>query len=89
VGILVFGLVGIWIADSIADDFSSPGEAGTFGNFLGATVLGILAFKRVTTITIRGSEIKDPKRNVGRAIVFYRGLLWVNMVWQLLRGLLL
>ena len=31
-GILVFGLVGIWIADSVSVDFSSPGEAGTFGN---------------------------------------------------------
>jgi amino acid transporter len=68
VGILVFGLVGIWIADSISVDFSSPGEAGTFGNFLGATALGILAFKGFT-ITNSGSEVKDPKRNVGRAIV--------------------
>ncbi len=33
-GILVFGLVGIWIADSVSVDFSSPGEAGTFGKVL-------------------------------------------------------
>ena len=69
VGILIFGLVGVWIADSISVDFSSPGEAGTMGNFLGATALGILAFKGFTTITNSGSEVKDPKRNVGRAIV--------------------
>lgn len=68
-GILVFGLVGIWIADSLSVDFSSTGEAGTFGNFLGATALGILAFKGFTTITNSGSEVKDPHRNVGRAIV--------------------
>ena len=68
-GILVFGLVGIWIADSVSVDFSSPGEAGTFGNFLGATALGILAFKGFTTITNSGSEVIDPKRNVGRAII--------------------
>ncbi len=68
-GILLFGLVGVWIADSIAIDFSSPGEAGTVGNFLGATALGILAFKGFTTITNSGSEVKDPHRNVGRAIV--------------------
>ena len=43
IGILIFGLVGIWVADSISVDFSNPGEAGTFGNFLGATALGILA----------------------------------------------
>jgi amino acid transporter len=68
-GILIFGLVGLWIADSISVDFSSPGDAGAAGNFLGATALGILAFKGFTTITNSGSEVKDPKRNVGRAIV--------------------
>ena len=68
-GILIFGLVGIWIADSVAVDFSEPGEAGALGNFLGATALGILAFKGFTTITNSGSEVIDPKRNVGRAIV--------------------
>lgn len=68
-GILVFGLVGVWIADSLAVDFSSAGDAGSFGNFLGATALGILAFKGFTTITNSGSEVKDPKRNVGRAII--------------------
>ena len=57
-GILIFGVVGIWVADSVSVDFSSPEEAGTMGNFLGATALGILAFKGFTTIT-----------NVGRAIV--------------------
>jgi amino acid transporter len=31
--------------------------------------LGILAFKGFTTITNSGAEVKDPKRNVGRAIV--------------------
>lgn len=68
-GILIFGIVGIWVADSIAVDFSSPGEAGALGNFLGATALGILAFKGFTTITNSGSEVKEPRRNVGRAIV--------------------
>jgi len=68
-GILVIGLTGVWIADSLSVDFSSPGEAGTVGNFLGATALGILAFKGFTTITNSGSEVENPKRNVGRAIV--------------------
>lgn len=69
VGILIFGVVGIWIADSLSVDFSNPGDAGTVGNFLGATALGILAFKGFTTITNSGSEVKDPTRNVGRAIL--------------------
>lgn len=68
-GILVFGIVGVWVADSLAIDFSRTGEGGTVGNFLGATALGILAFKGFTTITNSGSEVKDPHRNVGRAIV--------------------
>jgi len=68
-GILIFGLAGVWVADSISFDFSSTGEAGTIGNFLGATALGILAFKGFTTITNSGSEVQDPHRNVGRAIV--------------------
>ncbi|SFR44416.1 amino acid/polyamine/organocation transporter, APC superfamily [Marinobacter daqiaonensis] len=68
-GILIFGIVGVWLADSIAINISSPGEKGSVGNFLGATALGILAFKGFTTITNSGSEIKDPHRNVGRAIV--------------------
>jgi amino acid transporter len=69
VGILIFGIVGVWIADSISVDFSRTGEAGTIGNFLGATALGILAFKGFTTITNSGSEVQDPHRNVGRAIM--------------------
>lgn len=68
-GILILGVAGVWISDSIATDFSSPGEAGSVGNFLGATALGILAFKGFTTITNSGSEVKDPHRNVGRAII--------------------
>ena len=68
-GILIFGLVGVWIADSLAVDFSNSRETGTVGNFLGATALGILAFKGFTTITNSGSGGKDPTRNVGRAIV--------------------
>lgn len=68
-GILIFGLVGVWIADSIAVDFTAAGDSGAVSNFLGATALGILAFKGFTTITNSGSEVKDPKRNVGRAII--------------------
>lgn len=68
-GILIFGLVGIWLADSLAVDFDYVSETGSASNFLGATALGILAFKGFTTITNSGSEVTDPHRNVGRAIV--------------------
>lgn len=68
-GILVFGIIGVWVADSLALDFGHMGNVEVSGNFLGATALGILAFKGFTTITNSGSEVIDPKRNVGRAIV--------------------
>lgn len=68
-GILIFGIVGVALADSLAVDFGKAGDAGSFGNFLGATALGILAFKGFTTITNSGSEVIEPHRNVGRAIV--------------------
>ncbi len=68
-GILIIGLVGVWLADSLAVDLSGTGEVGAIENFVGATALGILAFKGFTTITNSGSEVKDPHHNVGRAIV--------------------
>ncbi|AUM11097.1 APC family permease [Ketobacter alkanivorans] len=68
-GILIFGVVGVWLADSLAVDFNRVGETGTMANFLGATALGILAFKGFTTITNSGSEVIDPHKNVGRAII--------------------
>jgi amino acid transporter len=68
-GILIFGLVGIFLADSLTIDFTNESESGAVGNFLGATALGILAFKGFTTITNSGSEVIDPHRNIGRAIV--------------------
>jgi len=68
-GILIFGLVGICLADSLAIDFGKVKETGSVSHFLGATALGILAFKGFTTITNSGAEIIDLHRNIGRAIV--------------------
>ncbi len=67
-GIIIFGVVGVWMADSIAMDYTQTTADSTISGFLGATALGILAFKGFTTITNSGSELKDPHRNVGRAI---------------------
>jgi len=68
-GIVVFGLVGVWLADSISVDFSRSEPQPTVTGFLGATALGILAFKGFTTITNSGSELRNPHRNVGLAII--------------------
>ncbi|MGM0823278.1 MAG: APC family permease [Pseudomonadota bacterium] len=69
-GIVVFGVVGVFIADSLemGSGAGSDAPTPTLAGFLGATALGILAFKGFTTITNSGSELKDPKRNVGKAI---------------------
>ncbi|QFT86714.1 Inner membrane transport protein YbaT [Halomonas sp. THAF12] len=69
-GIVVFGVVGVFVADSLKMDVSSStAPQASLSGFLGATALGILAFKGFTTITNSGSELKDPHRNVGRAIM--------------------
>jgi amino acid transporter len=68
-GIVLFGVVGVTVADSVEVNFSAQGLDTSLAGFLGATALGILAFKGFTTITNSGSELKDPHRNVGRAII--------------------
>ncbi|MGJ7458841.1 APC family permease [Halomonas sp. MA07-2] len=73
-GIILFGVVGVIFADSIGVEASASGPEGSITGFLGATALGILAFKGFTTITNSGSEIQDPHRNVGRAIMISIGL---------------
>jgi amino acid transporter len=74
VGIVLFGVVGVWVADSVTTDFSTANREVSLTGFLGATALGILAFKGFTTITNSGSELKDPHRNLGRAIMISIGL---------------
>lgn len=68
-GIVLFGVVGIAVAESVEVDFSGQGVDASLTGFLGATALGILAFKGFTTITNSGSELKNPHKNVGRAII--------------------
>ncbi len=68
-GIVLFGIVGVLVADTVEVNFSTAVPDASMTGFLGATALGILAFKGFTTITNSGSELKDPHRNVGRAIM--------------------
>ncbi len=68
-GIILFGLVGIVVADRADVSFSVGQSDATLVGFIGATALGILAFKGFTTITNSGSELKNPHRNVGLAII--------------------
>ncbi|QDU82926.1 Inner membrane transport protein YbaT [Planctomycetes bacterium Pla163] len=69
-GIAAFAVAGLW-ASGISLESGSQGAAGDFGvgGMLTGTALGILAYKGFTTITNSGAEIKEPKKNVGRAII--------------------
>lgn len=68
-GIVLFGVVGVLVAEKVEMNFSTAVPETSIASFLGATALGILAFKGFTTITNSGSELKDPHRNVSRAII--------------------
>ncbi|MCB2141331.1 APC family permease [bacterium] len=67
-GIVLFGVVGVLVSDAVEITFSPAEKGVSLTGFLGATALGILAFKGFTTITNSGSELKDPHRNLGKAI---------------------
>jgi amino acid transporter len=68
-GIVIFGLVGVMVAGKLEMDVTAEAPDASIMGFIGATALGILAFKGFTTITNSGSELKNPHINVGRAIM--------------------
>lgn len=68
-GILAFALAGLWLADFSFESITTSTEQSSVTGFVAAMALAILAYKGFTTITNSGSEIVDPHRNVGRAIV--------------------
>ena len=70
-GIGVFAVAGLWLAkgDLEISNSATAGVSEVSGNFLAGVALALLAYKGFTTITNSGDELKDPKRNVGRAIV--------------------
>lgn len=68
-GLAFLAAGGLWASGLSFETIASPEEDATIAGFLGAVALGILAYKGFTTITNSGSEIKEPKKNVGRAII--------------------
>jgi len=68
-GILVFAIGGLWISGVSMGSVSTDTSDSSVTGFIAAMALAILAYKGFTTITNSGSEIIDPHRNVGRAIV--------------------
>lgn len=69
VGIVIFAVAGLWVAHRLALPARDAVADGSALGFLASLSLGILAYKGFTTITNSGSELVDPRRNVGRAIV--------------------
>ncbi len=69
-GIIAFALAILWATDfSFEPASASTGNSTSIGGFLAGVALAILAFKGFTTITNSGGEVKDPHKNVGRAII--------------------
>ena len=68
-GILVFAMGVLWAAGFSFKGVLAKGGETTASGFVAAMALAILAYKGFTTITNSGSEVVDPHRNVGRAII--------------------
>ena len=68
-GLVLLALGGLWASGYSFESISLAPKDTDISGFLGATALGILAYKGFTTITNSGGEIIDPHKNVGRAII--------------------
>ncbi len=75
--IVVFALAGLWVSGLEFKSVSVSPQEFESGGFLAAVALAILAYKGFTTITNSGSELKEPHRNVGRAIIIAIALCFV------------
>ena len=73
-GIVVFALAALWAAGISFEAARADRAATSPEGFVAAVALAILAYKGFTTITNSGSEIVDPHRNVGWAIVISIGV---------------
>lgn len=69
-GILIFAVGTLWAAEfSIGSALPSGGPENKVIDYIASLALSILAYKGFTTITNSGGEVKNPHKNVGRAIV--------------------
>lgn len=79
-GIAALAIGGLWASGLSFQSVSLDPSETSLGGFLGGVALAILAYKGFTTITNSGGEIKDPHRNVGRAIIISIGICVVLYV---------
>ena len=73
-GIALFGIAAIWSSGFRFAAASEPSQSYGVTGFIASMAFAILAFKGFTTITNSGSEITNPNRNVGRAIMLSIGI---------------
>lgn len=90
-GLVIFALAGLWVINfSVEGKFSGyvPDQAGP--SLVAAIALSLLSFKGFTTITNYGSEIVEPKKNIGRAIaisIAICAVLYLLMTWAVTSSL--
>lgn len=70
-GIVIFAVIALWAAGfSFEPSLSAGANSGLPGSgFLAGVAIAILAYKGFTTITNSGGEVKNPTKNIGRAII--------------------
>jgi len=70
-GLSIFAIGVLWVSGFTFTSATSVQNTvnPTFISYIAAVALTILAFKGFTTITNSGSEVVNPKKNVGRAII--------------------
>lgn len=89
IGIGVFAIVGLWVVDFSPEGLTATTNASG-GGFIASIALGILAYKGFTTITNSGDELKNPEKNVGRAIIIsiaVCAVLYMLMSWAVASAL--
>ncbi len=69
VGIIAFATAALWASGISLPAPSVESETAGWTGFVASIALSILAYKGFTTITNSGSELVDPNKNVGRAII--------------------
>ncbi|MFO8146895.1 MAG: APC family permease, partial [Gillisia sp.] len=70
-GIAIFAIGGLWAAGFSFGEAIPEKSGGDYSivDYMGAFALSVLAYAGFTTITNSGEEIKNPHKNVGRAII--------------------
>jgi amino acid transporter len=89
-GIAILAIVGLWAAGFSFDNITGSASQWDTGGYIASIAFTVLAFKGFTTITNSGSEIVQPHRNVGRAIIIsilICTVVYVLMSWAVASNL--